>query len=156
MTTIPVKPQQTMQTAERPVTLRTMLPIISASTLGTSIEWYDFFFYGFLAVTVFPTVFFPTLAPFVGILAAFSTNFVGFAARPLGGIFFGWFGDRSGRKATLVATLLLMGSSTMLMGILPGYAAIGIAAPLLLLVLRFLQGIAVGGAWVGIVVAGVR
>ncbi len=138
-----------MTTTEQPVTLRKMLPIISASTLGTAIEWYDFFFYGFLAVTVFPATFFPTLDPLVGILAAFSTNFVGFVARPLGGAFFGWFGDRIGRKATLAATLLLMGSATMLMGILPGYAAIGIAAPLLLSVLRFLQGIGLGGEWGG-------
>ncbi len=128
---------------------REMLPIISASTLGTAIEWYDFFFYGFLSVTVFPAVFFPTLDPFVGILAAFSTNFVGFVARPLGGAFFGWFGDRIGRKSTLAATLLLMGSATMLMGILPGYATIGIAAPLLLSLLRFLQGTGLGGEWGG-------
>jgi MFS family permease len=126
-----------------------MLPIISASTLGTAIEWYDFFFYGFLAVTVFPAVFFPTLDPFIGILAAFSTNFVGFVARPLGGAFFGWFGDRIGRTSTLAATLLLMGSATMLIGILPGYAAIGIAAPLLLSLLRFFQGIGLGGEWGG-------
>jgi MFS family permease len=138
-----------MTTTERPVTLRMMLPIISASTLGTAIEWFDFFFYGFLAITVFPAVFFPTLAPFVGILASFSTNFIGFLARPLGGAFFGWFGDRSGRKSTLAATLLLMGSATMLMGVLPGYAAIGITAPLLLSLLRFLQGIGVGGEWGG-------
>jgi MFS family permease len=136
-------------TTDHSVTLRQMLPIISASTLGTAIEWYDFFFYGFLAVTVFPAVFFPTLDPFVGILAAFSTNFVGFVARPLGGAFFGWFGDRSGRKSTLAATLLLMGSATMLMGILPGYATIGLAAPLLLSLLRFLQGIGLGGEWGG-------
>lgn len=128
---------------------REMLPIIGASTLGTAIEWYDFFFYGFLAVTVFPAVFFPTLDPFIGILAAFSTNFVGFVARPLGGAFFGWFGDRIGRKSTLAATLLLMGSATMLMGILPGYAAIGVAAPLLLSLLRFFQGIGLGGEWGG-------
>src|ERR1700730_7101799 len=134
---------------ERPITLKTMLPIISASTLGTAIEWFDFFFYGFLAVTVFPAVFFPTLAPFVGILASFSTNFIGFLARPLGGAFFGWFGDRIGRKSTLAVTLLLMGSATMLMGILPSYAAIGIAAPLLLSLLRFLQGIGLGGEWGG-------
>ncbi len=136
-------------TTERSVTVRHMLPVISASTLGTAIEWYDFFFYGFLAVTVFPAVFFPTLDPFVGILAAFSTNFVGFVARPLGGAFFGWFGDRIGRKSTLAATLLLMGSATMLIGILPGYAAIGLAAPLLLSLLRFLQGIGLGGEWGG-------
>jgi MFS family permease len=134
---------------ERPVTLKTMFPIISASTLGTAIEWYDFFFYGFLAVTVFPPVFFPKLDPVAGILAAFSTNFLGFVARPLGGAFFGWFGDRIGRKSTLAATLLLTGSATMLMGILPGYAAIGLAAPLLLSLLRFLQGIGLGGEWGG-------
>ncbi len=146
MTTLRVKsPEPT----ERAVTLRSMLPIISASTLGTSIEWYDFFFYGFLAVTVFPTVFFPQSAPFIGILGSVSTSFIGFVARPVGGAFFGWFGDRIGRKATLVATLLLMGCSTMLMGVLPGYAALGIAAPLLLSGLRFLQGIAVGGEWGG-------
>src|SRR6266571_4206827 len=110
-------------TTKRPVTLRYMLPVICASTLGTAIEWFDFFFYGFLAVTVFPTVFFPTLDPLVGILAAFSANFVGFVARPLGGAFFGWFGDRIGRKATLAATLLLMGMATALMGIMPGYTS---------------------------------
>jgi MFS family permease len=129
--------------------VRQMLPIISASTLGTAIEWFDFFFYGFLAVTVFPSVFFPTFSPFVGILAAFSSNFVGFVARPLGGAFFGWFGDRVGRKATLAVTLLLMGSATMLIGILPGYLEIGIAAPLLLSLLRFIQGIGIGGEWGG-------
>ncbi len=134
---------------ERSVTFRQMLPILSASTLGTAIEWYDFFFYGFLAVTVFPSVFFPRLDTFVGILASFSTNFVGFVARPLGGAFFGWFGDRIGRKATLAATLLLMGGATMLMGILPGYTEIGIAAPFLLSLLRFVQGIGIGGEWGG-------
>ncbi len=136
-------------TTGRSVTVRHMLPIISASTLGTAIEWFDFFIYGFLAVTVFPEVFFPTLNPLAGVLAAFSANFVGFVARPLGGAFFGWFGDRIGRKATLAATLLLMGSATMLMGVLPGYTAIGVAAPLLLSLLRFLQGIGLGGEWGG-------
>lgn len=135
--------------AERRETLRQMLPIISASTLGTAIEWYDFFFYAFLSVTVFPAVFFPTLDPFVGILAAFSANFVGFVARPLGGAFFGGLGDRIGRKSMLATTLLLMGTATMLMGILPGYASIGIAAPLLLSLLRFLQGFGIGGEWGG-------
>jgi MFS family permease len=138
-----------VHTTEDTVTLRTMLPILSASTLGTAIEWFDFFFYGFLAVTVFPTVFFPKLDPLAGTLASFSANFVGFVARPLGGAFFGWFGDRIGRKSTLATTLLLMGSATMLMGILPGYAEIGIAAPLLLSLLRFLQGIGLGGEWGG-------
>src|SRR5437588_12685840 len=131
------------------VTFRSMLPIISASTLGTAIEWYDFFLYGFLAATVFPNVFFPKLDHSVGIVVSFTTNFVGFAARPLGGAFFGWFGDRIGRTSTLAATLLLMGVATVLMGILPGYATIGMAAPIILAILRFLQGAGVGGEWGG-------
>jgi len=126
-----------------------MLPILTASTIGTSIEWYDFFLYGFLAATVFPKVFFPELDPVTGTIASFTTNFVGFAARPIGGAFFGWFGDRVGRKSTLIATLLLMGVATALMGLLPGYAQLGLGAPILLSVLRFLQGAGVGGEWGG-------
>ena len=133
-----------------PVTVRSMLPILSASTIGTAIEWYDFFLYGFLAATVFGKLFFsPTFNPVNATLLAFATNFVGFAARPIGGAFFGWFGDRVGRKSTLIATLLLMGISTALMGFLPGYAQIGLAAPILLSILRFLQGAGVGGEWGG-------
>ena len=132
-----------------PVTVRGMLPILTASTVGTAIEWYDFFLYGFLAATVFPKVFFPELNPVAGTIASFTTNFVGFAARPIGGAFFGWFGDRVGRKSTLIATLLLMGIATVLMGFLPGYAQIGLAAPILLSILRFLQGAGVGGEWGG-------
>src|SRR5579875_1665604 len=113
MATIPMD----MDRTEKQVSFGYMLPIISASTLGTVIEWYDFFFYSFLAATVFPVVFFPRLNPFAGIIASFTTNFVGFAARPLGAAFFGWFGDRTGRKSTLVTTLLLIGISTMLMGV---------------------------------------
>jgi metabolite-proton symporter len=131
------------------VSVRSMLPILSASTIGTAIEWYDFFLYGFLAATVFPKLFFPELDPVAGTIAAFTTNFVGFLARPIGGAFFGWFGDRVGRKSTLIATLLLMGIATALMGLLPGYAQIGLAAPLLLSILRFLQGAGVGGEWGG-------
>jgi MFS family permease len=126
-----------------------MLPVLGASTIGTAIEWYDFFLYGFLAATVFPKLFFPELDPVAGTIAAFTTNFVGFLARPIGGAFFGWFGDRVGRKSTLIATLLLMGIATGLMGLLPGYAQIGLAAPLLLSILRFLQGAGVGGEWGG-------
>jgi MFS family permease len=140
-----------ISTREDAATLENMLPVISASTLGTAIDWFDFFLYGFLAVTVFPSVFFPQLDPFAGIIASFTTNFVGFAARPLGGAFFGWFGDRTGRQSTLVATLLLVGTTTIMMGILPGYATVGIAAPILLFVLRFLQGLGVGGEWGGAV-----
>jgi metabolite-proton symporter len=137
-------------TSERgTVTVRSMLPVLGASTIGTAIEWYDFFLYGFLAATVFPKLFFPELDPVAGTIAAFTTNFVGFLARPIGGAFFGWFGDRVGRKSTLIATLLLMGIATGLMGLLPGYAQIGLAAPLLLSILRFLQGAGVGGEWGG-------
>jgi len=135
--------------ARAPVTVRSMLPILGASTVGTAIEWYDFFLYGFLAATVFPKIFFPTLSPVNGILAAFTTYFVGFLARPIGGAFFGWFGDRVGRKSTLIATLLLMGIATALIGLLPGYVQIGLAAPILLATLRFLQGAGVGGEWGG-------
>ncbi|RAQ97703.1 MFS transporter [Thermogemmatispora tikiterensis] len=132
-----------------PVTVRRMVPILAASTVGTAIEWYDFFLYGFLSATVFPKLFFPELDPVAGTIASFTTNFVGFFARPLGGAFFGWFGDRVGRKSTLIATLLLMGIATALMGLLPGHAQIGLAAPLILSVLRFLQGAGVGGEWGG-------
>src|SRR5581483_10754765 len=105
-----------------PVSTRRMLPVIVASTVGTAIEWYDFFLYGFLAATVFGKLFFPTLDPLTGVLAAFTTYYIGFIARPIGGAFFGWFGDRVGRKSTLVATLLLMGIATFLMGLTPTYA----------------------------------
>src|SRR5436853_5642393 len=132
-----------------PVTVRGMLPVLSASTIGTAIEWYDFFLYGFLAATVFPKVFFPELDPVTGTIASFTTYFVGFAARPIGGAFFGWFGDRVGRKSTLIATLLLMGIATALMGFMPGYTSIGLAAPILISILRFLQGAGVGGEWGG-------
>src|SRR6266571_6171409 len=135
--------------ARGPVTVRSMLPILSASTIGTAIEWYDFFLYGFLSATVFAKVFFPEFDPNTGIILAFTTNFVGFLARPIGGAFFGWFGDRVGRKSTLIATLLLMGIATALVGLLPGYAQIGLVAPILLTLLRFLQGAGVGGEWGG-------
>ncbi|WP_229702918.1 MFS transporter [Streptomyces albiflavescens] len=120
-----------------------------ASTVGTTIEWYDFFIYGTAAALVFPSVFFPEASNFLGVLASFGTMFVGFIARPIGGILFGHYGDRVGRKSTLVITLLMMGAATVLIGLLPGYRSIGVAAPILLIVLRMLQGIAVGGEWAG-------
>jgi metabolite-proton symporter len=120
-----------------------------ASTVGTTIEWYDFFLYGTAAALVFPKVFFPTESPLAGTLASFSTLFVGFAARPVGAAIFGHYGDRIGRKAALIATLSLMGIATALMGVLPGYASIGPLAPILLVLLRIVQGIGVGGEWGG-------
>jgi metabolite-proton symporter len=120
-----------------------------ASTVGTTIEWYDFFLYGTAAALVFPKVFFPTESPLAGTLASFATYFVGFAARPVGAAIFGHLGDRVGRKAALIATLMLMGAATALMGVLPGYATIGAWAPILLTLLRVVQGIGVGGEWGG-------
>ncbi|MCU7726030.1 MHS family MFS transporter [Actinoplanes sp. KI2] len=120
-----------------------------ASTVGTTIEWYDFFLYNTAASLIFPALFFPKQAAFTGILLSFGTQFVGFAARPVGAAIFGHYGDRIGRKATLIATLLLMGIATALIGVLPTYASIGYAAPVLLTLLRILQGIGVGGEWGG-------
>lgn len=122
---------------------------VVASTVGTTIEWYDFFLYGTASALIFPALFFPKADPAAGILLAFGTQFVGFAARPVGAMIFGHYGDRIGRKATLVTTLMLMGVATFLMGLLPTYATIGIAAPILLVVLRIIQGIGVGGEWGG-------
>lgn len=117
--------------------------------VGTAIEWYDFFIFGTAAALVFSKVFYPDVDAGVGMLASFATFWVGFLARPLGGVLFGHLGDRFGRKNVLVPTLFLMGSSTTLIGLLPNYAQIGVAAPLLLVVLRAAQGLAVGGEWAG-------
>ena len=122
---------------------------IVASTVGTTIEWYDFFLYGIVAALVFPQLFFPGSDPFTGTLLAFSTYFVGFAARPLGGIIFGHVGDRFGRKVSLVATLLVMGIATICIGLVPGYDRIGIWGAVLLVIGRSAQGIGVGGEWGG-------
>jgi len=125
--------------------------VATATLIGTSIEWYDFYIYGFAAALIFPTLFFPKSSPFVGQLAAYAVFGVGFLARPLGGIVFGHFGDRLGRKSMLVVTLTIMGAATTLVGLLPTYARIGIWAPVLLVALRLCQGIAVGGEWGGAV-----
>src|SRR6476659_2203843 len=138
--------QDAAQTAERGRQIR---KAALASTVGTTIEWYDYFLYGTAAALVFPEVFFPNSSHYVGTLESFATYFVGFAARPIGAALFGHWGDRIGRKATLIVTLLLMGLATTLIGVLPGAAAWGAAAPLLLILLRLLQGVAVGGEWSG-------
>ncbi len=122
-----------------------------AAFVGTMIEWYDFYIYATAAALVFGKVFFPSVDGFYGTLAAFGTFAVGFFARPLGGAIFGHIGDRIGRKKSLVITLLMMGTVTVLIGLLPTYATIGVWAPVLLVVLRFIQGIAVGGEWGGAV-----
>ena len=123
--------------------------VVTASLVGTTIEWYDFFIYGTAAALIFNQLFFPGSEPLAGTLLAFGTYAVGFAARPFGGIFCGHFGDKIGRKSMLVMTLIVMGIATFAIGLLPTHATIGVWAPLLLVALRFLQGFAVGGEWGG-------
>src|SRR6185437_3530340 len=127
-----------------------------ASMLGTILEWYDFFLYGFTAALVFGKLFFPTYSALAGTLASFGTLAVGFVGRPLGGVLFGHFGDRIGRKRMLVITISVMGGSSFLIGVLPGFEAIGITPPLLLTLLRFLQGIGLGGEWGGAVLLAIE
>src|SRR6202041_875068 len=122
---------------------------VIAATVGTTIEWYDFFIYGTAAGLVFPKLFFPNANPLTGTLLAFSTYFVGFVGRPIGAAIFGHYGDRIGRKATLIATLLLTGLSTFAVGFVPGYESIGIWGAVILTVVRFIQGIGIGGEWGG-------
>ena len=130
-------------------TPRELRRVRAASFAGTTIEFYDFFIYGTAAALVFPTVFFPALGSGAALVASFATFGVGFVARPVGSIFFGHFGDRIGRKQSLISTLLIMGVATVLMGLIPPAAQIGVAAPIILVTLRFLQGFAVGGEWAG-------
>ncbi len=125
--------------------------VVMASLIGTTIEWYDFFLYGQAAALIFNRLFFPDYDPFVGTLLAFSTYALGFVARPVGGIVFGHYGDRIGRKRLLMLSLILMGVATVLIGLLPTYAQIGIWAPIALIALRLVQGFAVGGEWGGAV-----
>lgn len=127
-----------------------------ASMIGTTIEWYDFFLFGTAATLIFNKQFFPSLSPLVGTLAAFATFGVAFVARPIGGIVFGHFGDRIGRKRMLVLSLILMGGATIAIGLLPTYAQIGVFAPILLVITRLLQGLAVGGEWGGAVLMAVE
>jgi metabolite-proton symporter len=129
---------------------------IIAAAVGTSVEWYDFFLYTTVAALVIPKLFFPNQSPTVGLLASFSTYFVGFAARPVGAAIFGHYGDRLGRKVTLIATLLIMGVGTVLIGLLPPYQTIGIWGPVLLVLLRALQGIGIGGEWGGSVLLSIE
>ena len=136
----------------RAVRKHTSLPAVAASSLaGTAVEWYDFFLYGTAAALVFNKLFFPSADPMVGTMLALGTFAAGFVARPLGAIVLGHLGDKHGRKSTLVASLLLMGVATALIAFIPPYASIGIAAPLILLFLRLVQGFALGGEWGGAV-----
>jgi MFS family permease len=130
--------------------------LAAASLAGTAIEFYDFFVYGTAAALILGPLFFPTFSPVAGTLAAFATFGVGFVARPLGSVLFGHIGDRRGRRPVLVASLLLTGASTVAVGCVPTYDSIGVAAPLLLLMLRFLQGLGLGGEWGGAVLLAVE
>lgn len=125
--------------------------LAAASSIGTALEWYDFTVYNIMAALVFNHVFFPSFDPLVGTILAFSTYAVGYVSRPVGGFIFGHLGDVAGRKAVLITTLVIMGVTTALMGLLPGYASWGIWSPVLLVALRFIQGIALGGEWAGAV-----
>src|SRR5678815_4373801 len=130
---------------------RTIRRVVMSALVGATIEWYDFFLYGVVAGIVFNKLYFPAGDPVVATLLAYTTFAVGFVTRPLGGILFGHFGDRIGRKTMLIMTLMIMGIATFLIGLVPTYEQIGVAAPLLLLLLRVLQGIGLGGEWGGAV-----
>lgn len=127
-----------------------------SSMVGTTIEWYDFFIYGAAAALIFNKLFFPNLDPLMGVMAAFATYAIGFIGRPLGGIVFGHFGDKIGRKAMLLTTLIMMGIPTVLIGLLPTYESIGYWATVCLVILRFIQGMAMGGEWGGAVLMAVE
>jgi MFS transporter, MHS family, shikimate and dehydroshikimate transport protein len=144
------------QSAEEKGQSTSIAQVVVASFIGTTIEWYDFFLYGTAAALIFNRLFFPTFDSLVGTLAAFGTYAVGFVARPLGGIVFGHYGDKIGRKSMLSLTLLLMGTATFCIGLLPTYNTIGVWAPVLLVVLRVVQGFGVGGEWGGAVLMAVE
>ena len=139
----------TMEQADQTHLKMSMRKVALTALAGTSIEWYDFFLYATAAALVFPSAFFPGSDPTIGLVLSFGTFAFGFIARPLGGIIFGHFGDRVGRKKTLVIALWMMGISSTLIGLLPTYATIGVAAPIILCLLRFAQGLAIGGQWGG-------
>lgn len=139
----------TMAQANQTHLTMSMRKVALTALAGTSIEWYDFFLYATAAALVFPSAFFPGSDPTIGLVLSFGTFAFGFIARPLGGIIFGHFGDRVGRKKTLVIALWMMGISSTLIGLLPTYATIGVAAPIILCLLRFAQGLAIGGQWGG-------
>jgi metabolite-proton symporter len=143
---ITVSPQSALSAADHSAQLR---KAVIASTIGTTIEWYDFFIYGTAAGLIFGKLYFPNADPLTATLAAFGTYFIGFASRPIGAAIFGHYGDRIGRKATLIATLLLMGIATFLIAFVPTYESIGIWGAVILTFLRMVQGIGVGGEWGG-------
>lgn len=151
MANAPVQAPGAAARPDAPIRPQGLYKAFAASLTGTALEWYDFAVYSAAAAVVFPIVFFPSSDPMTGTILAFSTYAVGYISRPVGGIVFGRLGDRIGRKKVLVATLMIIGVATVLIGVLPGYATIGIAAPIILVLLRFAQGVGVGGEWGGAV-----
>jgi MFS transporter, MHS family, shikimate and dehydroshikimate transport protein len=145
-----------VESLERGGEIQSIKKVAAASFVGTTIEWYDFFLYGTAAALVFNELFFPESEPLVGTLLALGTYSVGFVARPVGGVIFGHYGDRIGRKSMLVLSLMIMGVATFVIGLMPTHASIGVAAPILLVLLRFAQGIGVGGEWGGAVLMSVE
>src|SRR5262245_47284752 len=139
-----------------PLVVNSPAQVLFASLIGTTIEFFDFYIYATAAVLVFPKMFFPTSDPTTAILASLATFGIAFLARPIGSALFGHFGDRVGRKTTLVAALLTMGLSTVAIGTLPGYDKIGVVAPLLLAICRFGQGLGLGGEWGGAVLLAIE
>ena len=146
-----ISPLSPTPSSQNSAALNSPARVLLASLIGTTIEFFDFYVYATAAVLVFPTLFFPTSDPTSAILQSFATFSIAFFARPIGAVFFGHFGDRIGRKVTLVAALMTMGISTVMIGFLPSYNSIGVAAPLLLALCRFGQGFGLGGEWGGAV-----
>lgn len=142
--------------SEVKVTKKELRTVLLSCIVGTTVEWYDFFLYGVAAGIVFNRLYFPSHDPVVGTLLAFATFAIGFVARPVGGLIFGHIGDRVGRKATLIMTMMIMGVATFAIGLIPTYGSIGMAAPILLIILRLLQGVAIGGEWGGAVLMAVE
>lgn len=151
MAKVPVPATGATPRPGKPMHPKGLYKAFAASLTGTALEWYDFAVYSAAAAVVFPIVFFPSSDPLTGTILAFSTYAVGYVSRPVGGIIFGRLGDRIGRKKVLVTTLMIIGVATVLIGVLPGYGSIGISAPIILVLLRFAQGVGVGGEWGGAV-----
>lgn len=141
---------------QTPATRRAVRVALSSAIIGTAVEWYDFYLYATAAAAIFNKLFFPHLSPFAGTMMAYGTALIGFIVRPLGAVFFGHFGDRIGRKRVLVTTLVLMGGATTLMGLLPTEAVVGVWAPILLTVLRALQGFGAGAEYAGAVLVAIE
>ncbi|HET8868775.1 MAG TPA: MFS transporter, partial [Agrococcus sp.] len=154
MATTPATTQTLDSRQERDV--KRLRRVAMTSFMGTAMEWYDYFIYGLFAALVFDELFFPSFDPAVGTVLALLTFGIGFIARPVGAILFGHLGDRIGRKKTLIVTLLVIGLSTGIIGLLPTFDAIGFAAPILLTTLRFIQGLSLGGEWSGAVLLAVE